>query len=642
MRNQSTITTITALLAIAAAVWALWPTEQAPEPAHGSGANATTPSSPTPAKADGAAKPLAKDATKRVAATDTDVAAKQLTGSLWQLTGSVTNPDGTAAADVQVRAFAETFYFGRWELPVTKTKVDGSYFIDLEPWRTRPSDQRHPAYLMVRAFAPTVAGSNPSKFPADADPEKPLALEADIKLELLATVTGRVLDVTGRPVANAQVTLMPGTKPSDMIPGDDRTDAEGRYRFRSGMEGQHTVRATRADLGVASRLFDIEEDTHTELPDLVLKPTSELRGVVVYSDGQPVANAPMMLSKHGPFTTDATGRFLFRNLQPGEYRVTPNGNPKDGGIVQTGKGFQTVTVSSARLTLHFRTTGGERMPRQDVTAYALPEPFGADLAQARTYTSLPTNVRAAASSHFERGQDLFAPHGTWFWVETPLRARRPALCVVQLRHGSNETIGELVFAEPQLDAQIHVTAQRDDGTTVTDLFVSLEPLVRAPRIPYVEVPDIKNGKKLRAPAGTYLLRVWEGWRSQYPSTFPHEETIQLSPGNDIKKVATLARGGLVELLVNSHGTAPGTKLNVEASGGRNGQAVDLAPFRIRDPGSQREREHSQLRAGRPAKSKVLLPLGRNTVQIRLGDDVWSKTIEIRAGTHQRLQFDLDR
>ncbi len=640
MKKHTLPIAITALALLVLTTMSYWPGTEAPRPTD----DQTTSSPDTLGKAATGSTSDNAAPINRTAATATTQPSTGKDGSgtvRWLLTGVVTNSDGAPQDNVLVRATAETFYFGHTDLQPSTTDRAGRYVIDLDPWRNRSPLDRSQVTLLATVVAPTQTGRVSAKFPDGADSNRSLTLSANIDLETLATVTGRLVDVRGKPVANAEVQLRTHPASDDIMPPYDHTDEHGRYRLAVGMEGPHLVHAQRRDIGVATWQVNIVDDKHVDAPDLVLTAASELTGQAVYPDGQPVANARLMLAGSDYIETDASGRFEARHLAPGTHHISPPGQPKDGGDVTTGTGFQLITIRSARLRMQFRGPNNEVLTRQDVYAYWFPEAFGPVIENATTLNSIPANARSASVPHYEHGADIFAPHGSWFWIETPHGAQRPSLCVVQMAVGANETIAVMPFASPDLNAELHVTATREDGTQVQDLFVGLEQLTRGPRVPFAKLEGGAIGKAMRIPAGTYRLGVWQGWRSQYPETFQFEETIRVAPGETLTKNVKLIRGGLLDITVHRHGGTPGERVEASATVRIDGKEQSLAPYFARDPDQWSDRERDFLKIGQRAKSKMLLPVGTHTIRLRSGDEAWTTSVEIVAGERAHARFDLD-
>lgn len=560
----------------------------------------------------------------------------------WLLAGVVRNEDGSRASDLLVRCALETFFFERTELPPVRTDSSGRYAFDLESWRHRSPLDRDRVALLVSITAPKLRGHTFLRFPADADAERGLTIEGDIRLEPLATVIGRVIDTRGEPVPGALVALQTDPVSHDIMPPTDYTDDDGIYRLAIGMDGPHVVDARRLDIGIGRLPVRIVRHQHVDLPDLVLEAPSKLLGQAIYPDGEPVADARLVVDGRDTFQTDASGRFALHHLKPGTHRISPPFRADEQIEVTTGAGFQQVTIQNARLRMRFVDARNRPLMRQNVSTYWFPESAGDALQAAPTLDSLPAEVRKLGVDYYEHGADMFAPRGSWFWIETPHGAQQSAMCVVQMRRDRNETIATLRFAAPTLDAKVHITARLADGTPIDDLFVQLLPLARGPRVPFEKIEDVAAGKAMRIPAGSYRLQAWQGWTRRYPDTFRWEEDVQIAPGELYRKEVTFVRGGLVAVEVHRHGGQKGARLDAEAFVTLDGRERGLGPWRVLDPRRGREVERDHLTEGTLARSKLLLPVGHQVIRLRSGDEVWTAHANVVAGEHTKVRFDLDR
>lgn len=261
----------------------------------------------------------------------------ELTPSAWML-GSVVDAAGRPVAAVRVLAAppperertAAVHYEGAWTGP------DGRFLVaGLDPsvaYQVRAFHEDHaPA---VAAAAPWTVGPDRRPVPA-----------AEIRLVLVdsRSLTGRVVDGAGSPVAGADVTLLPQDQlgdPNLWVSVQDlsrSTDSEGSFEFHDPLPAPYVLAVVAR--GYAPR-FDPELEVAPDagvmdLGELVLEPEAVVRGRVVNARGEPVAGADVQeavassaallrdvlfrrLEQQAPALTGADGTFVVDRFGQGE------------------------------------------------------------------------------------------------------------------------------------------------------------------------------------------------------------------------------------------------------------------------------------------------------------------------------------
>ncbi|TMQ14683.1 MAG: carboxypeptidase regulatory-like domain-containing protein [Deltaproteobacteria bacterium] len=136
-----------------------------------------------------------------------------------------------------------------------------------------------------------------------------------VRVQLGGEITGLVVDITGHPIADAQVSA---------AGGGDTTDASGRFTVRGLAPATYTVTANTRTLGAAHQDVVVARGRPAELT-FVLVPSS-LAGIVVDSRGEPVENARVIASSdalgvYDLVHSDASGHFDLGGLLPGRYQI---------------------------------------------------------------------------------------------------------------------------------------------------------------------------------------------------------------------------------------------------------------------------------------------------------------------------------
>lgn len=137
-----------------------------------------------------------------------------------RITGKVTTATGEPAAGVDIRVESVEGAFSGWA--ETATAADGSYAAPLQPGTS---------YIVkfmdgeVSQYSPGVLTLNEAtSYPVESGQ----TIRVDERLVQGASVTGRLVDAAGAPVAGARVRLDPTTSIDDQWA---TTGADGRYRF---------------------------------------------------------------------------------------------------------------------------------------------------------------------------------------------------------------------------------------------------------------------------------------------------------------------------------------------------------------------------------------------------------------------------
>lgn len=198
------------------------------------------------------------------------------------------------------------------------------------------------------------------------DSDTPLPASYTLRLEIAATIGGRVHDPAGRPVSGAEVGLIFGTSDTTFLePTPERlgfvgepltatkTDAQGNWRcaltpagfsaFRIQVKHPSFVDGTfypTAELKSSSGPSWIRfEEVQAGTAIMILRPGHELRGVVLNDTGEPVADAKVTaMGMHG-YRQDGV-----KTLADGSFRLSslPAGASQ---ICASAKGFAPLTLS---------------------------------------------------------------------------------------------------------------------------------------------------------------------------------------------------------------------------------------------------------------------------------------------------------
>lgn len=172
----------------------------------------------------------------------------------------------------------------------------------------------------------------------------------DVVIEMLpgARLRGRVTDMEGNAIANVRLSLRPLTGSTDTddlfarlisqrIGGMEKStlsNLDGIYEFRNLAEGRYAVTADHAEFASSEmeKVVVTREDSEVAVQDLTLTRGARLKGIVMSSEGKPIANAEVYLAKADDTlssalcsrVTQANGGFDFFPLPPGQYGLQIN------------------------------------------------------------------------------------------------------------------------------------------------------------------------------------------------------------------------------------------------------------------------------------------------------------------------------
>ncbi|MEO6709032.1 MAG: carboxypeptidase regulatory-like domain-containing protein [Planctomycetota bacterium] len=186
--------------------------------------------------------------------------------------------------------------------------------------------------------------------------EEGLAVEVPDRLALgslvvthAAALRGQVLAPDGTPIAGAQVEIeMPDADPMFWRGGtrngkDVRSDAKGRFEFKSAPSGEYTLRATRDGFAGSDALaLNVTPGQTLENLTLSLRRGGRLEVLLGSSAGSKISGRQLTL--YGQFrdaewrqaTTDASGHATLEGLTSGEWQV--NLQPSDDELAAQGSG----------------------------------------------------------------------------------------------------------------------------------------------------------------------------------------------------------------------------------------------------------------------------------------------------------------
>jgi RNA polymerase sigma factor (sigma-70 family) len=286
-------------------------------------------------------------------ATKADDAPRPAPGRMF-VTGRVLDPEGKPVPNATTMVYASLKWPGRgdrlapmWPSPMGRARSDGSGRFRLDA--PRVSSARHYDFGAV-AIAP---GYGAGWVKLDPDADRP---DADVSLRLEQVLHGRVFDVQGRPVRDAEVSVeqmaqfvaddatRPASEPEGPYfladqphglpawPRPATTDVDGRFTIRGVGRGLRVGLAIN-DPRFAPLNLEIDTDTSSTARDLrmALEPSRVITGRVTYADtGAPAAHAGISVSTHnekfsawaGDFETDAQGRFRANPRVGDQYSLT--------------------------------------------------------------------------------------------------------------------------------------------------------------------------------------------------------------------------------------------------------------------------------------------------------------------------------
>jgi protocatechuate 3,4-dioxygenase beta subunit len=229
------------------------------------------------------------------------------------------------------------------------TGPDGAFRFDALAAGSVRFDARHPDFAPASSAIVTLDG----KTPVD---------DVEIVLPAGATVSGRVVDKEGAPVASARVRV--GVAGAGFVSGPPRqvfSDDGGAFTVR-GLPMRALEAAAVADAGASATVPIDASGGDVSGVELVIDVTGAIAGVVVDPDGEPIEGVQVSAGpdfRTGPgdvsqwrlrgfpeALTDAGGAFTLSGLVPGSYRVRASRSQRRRGGPFGGPSGVSVTAEA--------------------------------------------------------------------------------------------------------------------------------------------------------------------------------------------------------------------------------------------------------------------------------------------------------
>jgi hypothetical protein len=263
-----------------------------------------------------------------------------------KISGRILDPEGKPAAKVRVYLFPHSS-------GERQTDGEGKFTITSNPQRFGGMENPQEV-LLARDVTRNLAA---------AMELEDNATNAELKLAPGLTLAGRVLDVAGKPISNAQVQMVFWTERMGSWVGTPaRCDAEGNYEVNALPPGRrYGLNASAKGYGQDSRTIETPETDSgtTKVEPFELQVADQrIAGVVVDSDDKPVARAHIYTyGQKQPnlnAQTDNKGQFAFSNVCSGPIQVSASAN--------RGYANATVQAGDTNVTIRLGASGGSRRP----------------------------------------------------------------------------------------------------------------------------------------------------------------------------------------------------------------------------------------------------------------------------------------
>lgn len=241
-----------------------------------------------------------------------------------RITGVVLDPAGKPAADVQLRVLPEY----RANTGAIKSDTQGRFSF---PWNRQSVAANQSCSLMARDTRKNLAAA----VELDAD-----AKEVELKLQPGLTVSGRVEDIKGKPLAKAtvQIFFWNGNMGSSFDNTPLRTDADGKFQIAALPPGhRYSAQGTAKGFGSQSQQISAEESGNVDLAAFVLNVADrKLAGQVVDADDKPVSGAWVNMYGQGQpnasIRSDSEGFFKFDEVCEGSIQLSASAERAYGNV----------------------------------------------------------------------------------------------------------------------------------------------------------------------------------------------------------------------------------------------------------------------------------------------------------------------
>ena len=138
-------------------------------------------------------------------------------------------------------------------------------------------------------------------------------------LPIMHSLSGRVVDEQGSPVAGVTITLNNGRSAG--------TNGQGVYTFGNLLPGTYTVTPSNGNNYFRPAERTVTLPTAAPVGDFVMfPPIFDIQGQVLQANNSGLPGVTLQLNSGATTTTDQNGNFSFDDQQPGEYTITPTGD----------------------------------------------------------------------------------------------------------------------------------------------------------------------------------------------------------------------------------------------------------------------------------------------------------------------------